>query len=104
MGMVVDGGVRWAAGDLIAGLTNPAGDGQAATHDGAPVRVSLFASSIYVGIWESESPTFVKRAWHDAWAAGNEMNNHPSPPTASASRPTRSTASARPISSGTTPS
>ncbi|HVR61778.1 MAG TPA: hypothetical protein VMU50_07745 [Polyangia bacterium] len=76
MGAIVDGGVRWAATDLISGLANPAGSGQAATYDGTPVRVSLFGSSIYVGIWESESPTFVKRAWHDGWAAGNEMNNH----------------------------
>jgi hypothetical protein len=73
---IVDGGVQWAASELTANLTNPAGNGNAATYDGTPVRASFFGSSIYVGVWESESPTFVRRAWHNAWAAKNELGNH----------------------------
>ena len=40
------------------------------------VHASFYLSSIYIDIWESESPTFVKRAWHRIMTDGNEIANH----------------------------
>jgi len=70
-----DGGMRWAI-DMAAARTNPAGSGQAATYDGTPVSLSFYLTSVYAGTWMSESPTFVKRVWNEAYVAGHEIANH----------------------------
>jgi hypothetical protein len=44
--------------------------------DGSPVRFSFYFTSIYAEQWQSESPTFVKRAWHAAMVDGHEVGNH----------------------------
>jgi hypothetical protein len=60
------GGMTWAT-DMIAERTNP---------DGSPARLTFYMTSTYIEIWNSESPTFLKRAWHTAMEDGNEIGNH----------------------------
>jgi peptidoglycan/xylan/chitin deacetylase (PgdA/CDA1 family) len=60
------GGMTWAT-QMARQRTNP---------DGTPVRVSFYMTSIYMDQWQSESPTFVKRAWHTAMTDGNEIGDH----------------------------
>jgi hypothetical protein len=38
--------------------------------------VSFYYTSSYAGVWQSESPTYVKRAWNIALADGHEVGNH----------------------------
>src|SRR6478736_3071242 len=61
--------VNWIIGFLEA-KRNPAGRGQAATFDGAPVRVGFFSNGIY---WKN--PALVA-AHQRAFAAGHEIDNH----------------------------
>ncbi|MEE9386297.1 MAG: polysaccharide deacetylase family protein [Nannocystaceae bacterium] len=70
-----DGGLSWAL-DLFRGRNNPAGGGLAATYDGAPLRATFYNTGTYVGAWVSESPVFVKQAWHQALQEGHEIGNH----------------------------
>jgi peptidoglycan/xylan/chitin deacetylase (PgdA/CDA1 family) len=65
-GQPVDGGVHWAV-QLAKGKTNP---------DGSKVKLSFYPVGTYAGVWSYESPTWVKRAWHEAVAAGHEVGNH----------------------------
>ncbi len=60
------GGMSWAAA-MFRSRTNP---------DGSPVHGSFYMTSIYMDQWQSESPTFVKRAWRTAMTDGNEIGNH----------------------------
>jgi peptidoglycan/xylan/chitin deacetylase (PgdA/CDA1 family) len=60
-------GVSWIATE-IAKLKNPPGNGQAATYDGTPVRVTFYDTSNY----GSMSGT----AWKAAYALGHELGNH----------------------------
>jgi len=60
------GGMTWAT-DFFRPLTNP---------DGSSARVTFFHTSSYAGVWQSESPTYVKRAWNTALADGHEVGNH----------------------------
>jgi hypothetical protein len=60
------GGMTWAT-DFFRPLTNA---------DGSPARVSFYYTSSYAGVWQSESPTYVKRAWNIALADGHEVGNH----------------------------
>jgi len=57
--------------DFLANVSNPAGRGQAATYDGAPVRAAFYSNGVYF----AESPELV--ALHRrAHAAGHEIANH----------------------------
>jgi peptidoglycan/xylan/chitin deacetylase (PgdA/CDA1 family) len=57
--------------DYAADLTNPAGHGQSATFDGAPVRFAFYSNGKYL----DESPGL--RDIHlKAWQAGHEIANH----------------------------
>jgi hypothetical protein len=40
------------------------------------IHATFYLSTIYMDVWESESPTFVKRAWHTAMTDGNEIGDH----------------------------
>jgi hypothetical protein len=60
-------GMSWAT-SFYQPLVNPAGSGNAATFDGAPVRTSFFHNSTY--IWGNQA------AWQAAFNAGHEAGNH----------------------------
>jgi hypothetical protein len=60
------GGLTWAT-DLIRTRKNK---------DGTPARLSFYLTTIYIDVWESESPTYVKRAWHTAMTDGHEIGDH----------------------------
>ncbi len=60
------GGMTWVT-SMSRNRTNP---------DGTPVRFSFYFTSTYAEVWNSESPTFVKRAWHTAMVDGHEVGNH----------------------------
>jgi hypothetical protein len=60
------GGFSWAV-SMANARTNP---------DGTPVRLSFYMTTIYMDQWQSESPTFVKRAWRQALTSGHEIGNH----------------------------
>jgi hypothetical protein len=60
------GGVHWAT-EMLGARQNP---------DGSDVHASFYLTSIYMDQWQSESPTFVKRAWRAAMLDGNEIGNH----------------------------
>lgn len=44
--------------------------------DGSPVYNTFYLTSVYGNTWMSESPTFVKRAWHAAYEGGHEIGLH----------------------------
>jgi hypothetical protein len=69
------GGFSWSL-EMVRDKRNPAGAGEARNYDGAPVTFSYYLTSIYIANWQSESPTFVKRAWHQALVDGHELGNH----------------------------
>ena len=69
------GGFSWAV-DMAKSRRNPAGSGNARTYDGEPIKHSFYLTSVYIAAWQSESPTFVKRAWHEALIQGHDMGNH----------------------------
>lgn len=69
------GGFEWAV-NMAKTRHNPAGQGEAKTFDGARIDFSFYLTTAYIAIWESESPTFVKRAWHDALTEGHDMGDH----------------------------
>jgi hypothetical protein len=69
------GGFTWST-DLARTRHNPAGAGHAGSYDGAPVKFSYYLTTYYISIWGSESPTFVKRAWHQALLDGHDMGDH----------------------------
>ncbi len=69
------GGMTWAT-DMIKGRSNPAGSGNAGSYDGEPASLTFYLTSTYIAMWISESPTYVKRAWHQAYVDGNEIGNH----------------------------
>jgi hypothetical protein len=60
------GGFSWST-DLAKRKQNP---------DGSPVKFSYYLTTYYISTWGSESPTFVKRAWHQALEDGHDMGNH----------------------------
>jgi hypothetical protein len=60
------GGFSWAV-TMANARTNP---------DGSPVHLSFYMTTIYMDQWQSESPTFVKRAWRQALTSGPEIGNH----------------------------
>ncbi len=60
------GGMTWAV-DMFGARQNP---------DGSDVKGSFYMTSIYADQWQSESPTFVKRAWRRALDEGHEIGNH----------------------------
>jgi hypothetical protein len=69
------GGLRFLI-DLFADRTNPAGRGNAATYDGAPVHFSMYGETNYIAEWHQDSPSDVKRAWRAAYEAGHELGMH----------------------------
>jgi len=60
------GGMTWAT-TMTRTRTNA---------DGSPVKLSFYLTSVYADSWQSESPTFVKRAWRTALTDGHEIGNH----------------------------
>jgi hypothetical protein len=60
------GGMSWAV-DMLGARQNP---------DGSDVHASFYMTTIYMDVWQSESPTYVKRAWHRAMTEGHEIGNH----------------------------
>ncbi len=60
------GGLTWAT-EMLGARQNP---------DGSDVHASFYMTSVYIEQWQSESPTFVKRAWHTAMTEGHEIGNH----------------------------
>jgi hypothetical protein len=60
------GGFTWAV-DMLGARQNP---------DGSDVHASFYMTTIYMDQWQSESPTFVKRAWRRALVEGHEIGNH----------------------------
>jgi peptidoglycan/xylan/chitin deacetylase (PgdA/CDA1 family) len=60
------GGMTWAV-EMLGARQNP---------DGSDVTGSFYLTSIYADQWQSESPTFVKRAWNAAMVQGHEIGNH----------------------------
>lgn len=60
------GGMSWATA-MARTRTNP---------DGSPIHLSFYMTTIYMDQWQSESPTFVKRAWRQALVDGHEIGNH----------------------------
>jgi peptidoglycan/xylan/chitin deacetylase (PgdA/CDA1 family) len=66
--------MAWASA-LQEGRVNP-NVGNVRNYDGTPITMSFYMTSVYVDVWMSESPTFVKRAWRAAYNAGHEIANH----------------------------
>ncbi len=60
------GGLSWST-TMARARQNP---------DGSPVHFSYYMTSIYMDQWQSESPTYVKRAWRTALTDGHEIGNH----------------------------
>jgi peptidoglycan/xylan/chitin deacetylase (PgdA/CDA1 family) len=60
------GGFTWST-DLAKRKTNP---------DGSPVKFSYYLTTYYISTWGSESPTYVKRAWHQALLDGHDIGDH----------------------------
>jgi peptidoglycan/xylan/chitin deacetylase (PgdA/CDA1 family) len=60
-------GMQWSL-DLFASHENPAGSGNAATHDGAPTRTSYYNTSSYAFA--------TGHLWKQAWEQGHEIGNH----------------------------
>jgi hypothetical protein len=60
------GGFSWAT-QMARARHNP---------DGSQVHISFYFTTIYMDQWQSESPTFVKRAWRTALTDGNEIGDH----------------------------
>jgi peptidoglycan/xylan/chitin deacetylase (PgdA/CDA1 family) len=60
------GGMTWLL-DVLSARDNA---------DGSPVRASFYFTSIYIGSWLSESPTYLKRMWRRALDDGHEAGNH----------------------------
>jgi hypothetical protein len=69
------GGMTWAV-EMLKARKNPEGSGNAATYDGEQTTNSFYLTSTYGEQWNSESNTYVKRAWRNAYDAGNEIGNH----------------------------
>jgi hypothetical protein len=69
------GGFSWSY-TMVKDKKNKGGGAGAGTFDNAPVKFSYYLTTAYVAIWQSESPTFVKRAWHQAFLDGHDMGNH----------------------------
>jgi peptidoglycan/xylan/chitin deacetylase (PgdA/CDA1 family) len=68
----VDSGVNWMV-NFLKNKTNPAGTGQAATSDGAPVHMNFY----FIG-YAADSVTSpdIVNAWKAAYQAGHEIGNH----------------------------
>jgi hypothetical protein len=60
------GGMDWARA-IHDARTNP---------DGSPATSSFYFTSVYIGAWQAESPTFVKRSWREAMDNGHEVGVH----------------------------
>jgi peptidoglycan/xylan/chitin deacetylase (PgdA/CDA1 family) len=60
-------GMQWSL-ELVAGRVNPAGAGQSATHDGAPVSMSYYNASTYTDQTGA--------LWKQAYDAGHEIGDH----------------------------
>jgi hypothetical protein len=70
--------------ELFAGRRNPAGRGNPATFDGAPLHYSFYVNTQYItpgaksayGDEAPEDPMWVRLAWKEAVEAGHEIGNH----------------------------
>jgi hypothetical protein len=69
------GGFSWST-TLASTRHNPAGSGNAGSYDGTPIKFSYYLTTYYISTWGSESPTYVKRAWHKGLTDGHEMGDH----------------------------
>ncbi|PKF51247.1 hypothetical protein AT251_05515 [Enterovibrio nigricans] len=67
--------MKWAI-DLFKVRSNPAGNGNLATFDGTPARVSFYNTCTYGMDWTAENPVWVKKAWREAYLDGHEIGNH----------------------------
>jgi peptidoglycan/xylan/chitin deacetylase (PgdA/CDA1 family) len=82
-GSGAEGGLHFLT-QLFAGRRNPAGTGNPATFDGAPVHFSFYVNTHYVtgetiaayGDMVFDDPVWVKRAWREAIDAGHEIGAH----------------------------
>jgi hypothetical protein len=61
-----DASLAWALA-MADSRTNP---------DGSRVRFSFYFSTFYIASFQYESPTTVKRAWHQALVDGHEVGDH----------------------------
>jgi len=68
-------GMTWAT-NFFRGRRNPAGSGNAATFDNAPVRVSFYSNTLYISSGPLEDPVLVKRSWKTAIDDGHELGSH----------------------------
>lgn len=69
------GGVKWVV-DFTDTLTNPAGTGNAATFDGAPVLCSFYSNSYYMMPYNGDYASLVKWTHNYAYRKGHEVSNH----------------------------
>jgi hypothetical protein len=60
------GGMSWLT-DLVRSRRNA---------DGTAVSLAFYYTTVYIGTWLAESPTYLKRAWHTAMVDGHEVGNH----------------------------
>ncbi|MCP4148784.1 MAG: polysaccharide deacetylase family protein [bacterium] len=75
-GSVATGGMNYITG-LFASMTNPAGTGNTATYDGAPLHFSFYCNTKYIASETAvDNPVYVKEAWKSAIDNGHEMGNH----------------------------
>jgi hypothetical protein len=69
------GGMTWAT-SFFKNLKNPAGSGNGATFDSAPVRVDFYSNTTYISDGFVEDPVLVKKAWRTALTDGHGIGNH----------------------------
>ncbi len=83
-GSGAEGGLHFLT-KLFAGRRNPAGGGDSATFDGAPMHYSFYVNTRYLmpdgepspdGARVREDPIFVANAWREAVDAGHEIGDH----------------------------
>ena len=68
--------MTWAT-DFFKNLKNPPGNGNSATFDGAPVRVTFYSNTTYIADGFVEDPVLVKQSWRKALTDGHEVATTP---------------------------
>ncbi|ERP31924.1 polysaccharide deacetylase family protein [Chitinivibrio alkaliphilus] len=68
-------GMLWAL-KYFRTLTNPEGEGNAATYDGTPVRVAFYNTSYYASGYNGDNPALIRRIWNELYEDGHEIGNH----------------------------
>lgn len=62
--------------DYFENKKNPNGQGNSATFDGSPTRISFYVTSVYLSASGADNPNLIKRILHEAWQKGFEVGNH----------------------------